>query len=583
MESPAAKRPRFEGTLPQYGAAPQMYGNNNNFNSNRGPAPPGSHRMPFNDTTPSPVVHIRTLPEMAVEADVAEAAGKFGVVKAVVMLPKKRQALVEMTDQEAATRVVQGGVLTIRGVDSAVNYSTSQKIHRTGGNVDDPLKEHNVLLLSVNNAIYPIDVDVIHKICSPHGNVQRIVVFRKLGIQAMVEFDTVQSAVTAKSFLNGADIYSGCCTLKIEFAKPLTLTILRNDKESWDYTRTDLPGPDPNARPQPLLQRPDQPVPGYGGSYATGPGQGFVDQPGPYDRQYPDSRSNSAAGGVAGYGPNSYGNQQGGYDQRNNQYGSYGSRQDSSQYGGPQSGGHYDRGYNDRGYGGQQGNQDGTVAMLYGLSPEKFNCDRLFNLFCLYGNVQRIKFLKTKEGTAMIQMSDAGAMQRAIEQLNGIFIFEKKLQVAVSRQANLNEVPNPYPLGDGTPSYKDFTGSRNNRFSTNELASKNRITPPTRCLHFFNAPSGSDEEEVAEVFTRNGSVKPSITILQGKSERSCSGFAEWETMELAVEALILANHTEMPNKKIGHPYLFKVCFTQPGRPAHGGSGGGRGPGPMNQQ
>jgi hypothetical protein len=104
---------------------------------------------------------------------------------------------------------------------------------------------------------------VIHKITSPHGNVLRIVVFRKLGIQAMVEFDTVQAAVTAKSFLNGADIYSGCCTLKIEFAKvdenfsrnscslvaimvclplqPETLTIIRNDKESWDYTR-DLPG-----------------------------------------------------------------------------------------------------------------------------------------------------------------------------------------------------------------------------------------------------------------------------------------------------------------------------------------------------
>lgn len=34
-----------------------------------------------------------------------------------------------------------------------------------------------------------------------------------------VTFDSVQSAQRAKASLNGADIYSGCCTLKIEYAK----------------------------------------------------------------------------------------------------------------------------------------------------------------------------------------------------------------------------------------------------------------------------------------------------------------------------------------------------------------------------
>lgn len=28
--------------------------------------------------------------------------------------------------------------------------------------------------------------------------------------------------------------------------------------------------------------------------------------------------------------------------------------------------------------------------MVYGLNPERVNCDRLFNLFCLYGNVVRV-------------------------------------------------------------------------------------------------------------------------------------------------------------------------------------------------
>lgn len=33
------------------------------------------------------------------------------------------------------------------------------------------------------------------------------------------KFDTVESATRAKEALHGCDIYSGCCTLKIEYAK----------------------------------------------------------------------------------------------------------------------------------------------------------------------------------------------------------------------------------------------------------------------------------------------------------------------------------------------------------------------------
>lgn len=35
----------------------------------------------------------------------------------------------------------------------------------------------------------------------------------------MVEFDSIESAKRAKNVLNGCDIYSGCCTLRVEYAK----------------------------------------------------------------------------------------------------------------------------------------------------------------------------------------------------------------------------------------------------------------------------------------------------------------------------------------------------------------------------
>lgn len=79
----------------------------------------------------------------------------------------------------------------------------------------------------------------------------------------------MQSAQRAKASLNGADIYSGCCTLKIEYAKvglggeslisirvprawlmssfvsslqPTRLNVFKNDQDTWDYTNPNLSG-----------------------------------------------------------------------------------------------------------------------------------------------------------------------------------------------------------------------------------------------------------------------------------------------------------------------------------------------------
>ena len=35
---------------------------------------------------------------------------------------------------------------------------------------------------------------------------------------------------------------------------------------------------------------------------------------------------------------------------------------------------------------------EGCVAMVYGVNLERMNCDKLFNLFCLYGNVVKVSY-----------------------------------------------------------------------------------------------------------------------------------------------------------------------------------------------
>lgn len=102
---------------------------------------------------------------------------------------------------------------------------------------------------------------------------------------------------------------------------------------------------------------------------------------------------------------------------------------------------------------------DSPVLMVYGLEPSKINADKVFNIFCLYGNVERVgkmkltkyclghfpavlfidlvldafphqvKFMKSKPGAAMVEMGDCYSVDRAITHLNNNFLFGQKLNV----------------------------------------------------------------------------------------------------------------------------------------------------------
>lgn len=59
-----------------------------------------------------------------------------------------------------------------------------------------------------------------------------------------------------------------------------------------------------------------------------------------------------------------------------------------------------------------------------------------------------------------------------------------------------------YELEDGSSSFKDFHGSRNNRFASPEQAAKNRIQHPSNVLHFFNAQPDVTPELFSQVCIR---------------------------------------------------------------------------------
>ncbi|XP_073913940.1 heterogeneous nuclear ribonucleoprotein L isoform X1 [Castor canadensis] len=523
-------------------------------------------------TPASPVVHIRGLIDGVVEADLVEALQEFGPISYVVVMPKKRQALVEFEDVLGACNAVNYAAdnqIYIAGHPAFVNYSTSQKISRPGDS-DDSRSVNSVLLFTILNPIYSITTDVLYTICNPCGPVQRIVIFRKNGVQAMLTFDSVQSAQRAKASLNGADIYSGCCTLKIEYAKPTRLNVFKNDQDTWDYTNPNLsgqgdPGSNPNKRQRqpPLLG--DHPA-----EYGEGRGFPSVDSRGscaparrpprkfsPVLPLFPSHPPGGPHGGYhSHYHDEGYGPPPPHYEGRRMGPPVGGHRRGPSRYG-PQYG-HPPPPPPPPEYG---PHADSPVLMVYGLDQSKMNCDRVFNVFCLYGNVEKVKFMKSKPGAAMVEMADGYAVDRAITHLNNNFMFGQKMNVCVSKQPAIMPGQS-YGLEDGSSSYKDFSESRNNRFSTPEQAAKNRIQHPSNVLHFFNAPLEVTEDNFFEICDELGVKRPtSVKVFSGKSERSSSGLLEWESKSDALETLGFLNHYQMKNPNGPYPYTLKLCFS----------------------
>ncbi|XP_030078593.1 heterogeneous nuclear ribonucleoprotein L isoform X2 [Drosophila hydei] len=414
-------------------------------------------------------------------------------------------------------------------------------------------RPNHILLFTIINPFYPITVDVLHKICNPHGQVLRIVIFKKNGVQAMVEFDSLDAATRARENLNGADIYAGCCTLKIDFAKPEKLNVYKNETDtSWDYTLSTVATIQTQHRnnhhhhhnnhhhqqhqhhhhqQHQQLVAPAQThnlVP-FKEPPLLGPGTAFPPFGAPeYHPTQPDNWKGAAihptglmkepTGVVAGRNaPVAFA---------------------------------------------QQGQAQGAVMMVYGMDHDTSNTDKLFNLVCLYGNVARIKFLKTKEGTAMVQMGDSVAVERCVQHLNNIPVGTGgKIQIAFSKQNFLSEVINPFLLPDHTPSFKEYTGSKNNRFLSPAQASKNRIQPPSKILHFFNTPPGLTEDQLIGIFNIKEVPATSVRLFPLKTERSSSGLIEFPNISQAVLAIMKCNHLPIEGKGTKFPFIMKLCFS----------------------
>ncbi|KAG6399492.1 hypothetical protein SASPL_140973 [Salvia splendens] len=195
---------------------------------------------------PSKVIHVRNVGHEIAESDLLQLFQPFGVIAKLVMLRAKNQALLQMQDVPSAVNALQfysNVQPSIRGRNVYIQFSSHQELtimdQSSQAHADEP---NRILLVTIHHMLYPITVEVLHQVFSPHGFVEKIVTFQKsAGFQALIQYQSHQSAILARNSLQGRNIYDGCCQLDIQFSNLDELQVNYNNERSRDFTNPSLP------------------------------------------------------------------------------------------------------------------------------------------------------------------------------------------------------------------------------------------------------------------------------------------------------------------------------------------------------
>jgi polypyrimidine tract-binding protein 2 len=442
---------------------------------------------------PSKVIHIRNIPNDVTEAEIIHLGIPFGRVTNVLVLKGKNQAFLEMEEETSAVSMVNyftNCVAQLRERSVYVQYSnhTQLKTDQThsnasasaqaalqaaqalagagaGGLVGKAGGPNTVLRVIVEHMVYPVTLDVIFQIFSRVGKVMKIVTFTKNNtFQALIQYPDVITAQAAKLSLDGQNIYNACCTLRIEYSKLSNLNVKYNNDKSRDYTNPTLPTGDPTLDMHPGAL--GSPATAFGGASVLGSPfaamglANLANQFGAAGLTAPGLAGLSHFP-LAGAGPAAQAMAQAGVR--------FPGAQPSA----------------------------GCVLLVSNLEETQSECDHLFILFGVYGDVQRVKILFNKKDTALVQMTEPQQALLAMNHLDKVKMWGKVIRVMPSKHTNV-QLPK-----DGQPDAgltKDYSNSGLHRFKKPGSKNYSNIYPPSATLHLSNIPSSVEEEDLKHAF-----------------------------------------------------------------------------------
>jgi hnRNP-L/PTB/hephaestus splicing factor len=205
----------------------------------------------------SPVIHFRQIPSNVTQNDLLLFASNFGNVSHFLSV-KNHQALIQFTSLEAAKKLMNAfpqHKCSVKGQDVYLSYSSHQQLMKgkLGELAPHQIKPQqrkdssslpntyyttqttenasHILLVSLP---WSLNCSQLHHIFSIYGQIHKIVIFTKNGLQALIQFSKVEEAQNAKNALQGK-------WPNTQFSHLKDLTVKENSERMRDYTNPDLP------------------------------------------------------------------------------------------------------------------------------------------------------------------------------------------------------------------------------------------------------------------------------------------------------------------------------------------------------
>lgn len=499
---------------------------------------------------PSKVIHIRNIPNDVTEAEIIHLGIPFGRVTNVLVLKGKNQAFLEMEEEPSAISMVNyftNCVAQLRERSVYVQYSnhTALKTDQTHSNASASAQAalqaaqalagagaggvegkaggpNTVLRVIVEHMVYPVTLDVIFQIFSRVGKVMKIVTFTKNNtFQALIQYPDVITAQAAKLSLDGQNIYNACCTLRIEYSKLSNLNVKYNNDKSRDYTNPTLPTGDPTLDMHAHGMSPAQ---AFGGASVLGSpfaAMGLANLASQFGASGLTAQSLAGLSGLgphfpmAGHGPAAHAMAQAGV-----------------RFPGTPS-------------------SAGCVLLVSNLEETNTECDHLFILFGVYGDVQRVKILFNKKDTALVQMTEPQQALLAMNHLDKVKMWGKVIRVMPSKHTNV-QLPK-----DGQPDAgltKDFSNSGLHRFKKPGSKNYSNIYPPSATLHLSNIPSSVEEEDLKTAF---GAINLTVQAFKFFPKDRKMALVQLNSVDDAVTALM-----KLHNYQLSETSHLRVSFSK---------------------
>nr|XP_021200975.1 polypyrimidine tract-binding protein 1 isoform X10 [Helicoverpa armigera] len=522
-------------------AAPHHADNNNQDSAAK------KVKLEQNVGKPSRVIHIRNIPNETTEAEIIQLGLPFGRVTNVLVLKGKNQAFLEMAEEISAVAMVAyfgGCVAQLRGRAVYVQFSNHKelKTDQTHSNASASAQAalqaaqaisnsagaalvagagaalqpanggteiqggpNTVLRVIIEHMLYPIVLDVLYSIFQRYGKVLKIVTFTKNNsFQALIQYPDTVSAQTAKTALDGQNIYNGCCTLRIDYSKMTCLNVKYNNDKSRDYTNPTLPSGDGDAHQ--LLTNGISAGGGVLAPQFLGLGSGLAS---PYGV------------GVGGVGLPAFG-------ALTLTPASPALRALAA-----------------------PPLPLATVLLVSNLNEEMVTPDALFTLFGVYGDVQRVKILYNKKDSALIQMAEPHQAHLAMTHMDKLRVFGKAMRVMLSKHQTVQLPKEGQPDAGLT---RDYSQSPLHRFKKPGSKNYQNIYPPSATLHLSNIPATVSEDDIKEAFTKRGFTIKAFKFFPKDRKMA---LVQLPSIDDAVAALI-----KMHNYQLSESNHLRVSFSK---------------------